>query len=249
MKKYHVLGLALLLSTAVHADSVSQNLILRVGISYYAPYVMQASNNQFYGFDISMMNDLCSFMQRQCKYVLMDSEDIFPALLNNRVDLAVGGIVMTPDRSSIVNFSMPYMLSQGQFMALSSNNNKSFNYQALARQRIGVVKGSAYEDQIKLLNIIQPQIITFKSVDLIISALQSKDIAFGFFDTHTAQYWSNNSSGKLQVLGTPFSVGFGMGVVTNPANQSLTEEVNIAIVHYQNSPNFKTNYDQYLDSF
>jgi ABC-type amino acid transport substrate-binding protein len=257
MKKHIGLGFMSLFSVCLYAANANSPLRmndttqpLRVAVtSFTAPFVMQGNYQQFYGFDISMMQFVCQDMQRQCIYVPMSLNDIYPAIQNHVVDLAVSSIVITPERSKFVQFSMPYMISQGQFIGSKQLAKHTFDLNLLSNKKIGVVQGSAYAAKIGSMGIDNLRAIQFNSGDELIAALKTGTIDVGLLDTHIVHYWQNNSGSTLQALGDPFTIGFGLGVVANRDNSVLIQNVNFAILRYQDSPNFKLNYNQYLDSF
>ncbi len=240
----------ILYAAGQYKTPIPESQPLRIAItSFTAPFVMQSSYDQFYGFDIAMMEYVCTAIQRRCQYVPMSMDEILPAINNRSVDLGVSSIVITPDRSRLVQFSLPYMISQGQFIGTAALAKQTVNSQVLNNKKIGVVRGSVYDDQIKLMGIKHLRVIPYQSGDQMIAALKSGYIDLGFLDSHTAQYWQDNSSGSLHTLGKAFPVGFGLGIVANRADIALIQAVDIALMRYQNSPNFKTNYNLYLNSF
>lgn len=236
----------LLLPTLLFA----MNTPLRIAVASSAPpFVIRSNYNQFYGFDIAMMDYICSSLARPCQYIPMNINEILAAITNQNVDLAVSSIVITPNRAKIVLFSRPYMLSEGQFIGSITRNQDTFNMKDLDNQKIGVVQGSAYATQVYSMNIKQPQVIHYQSADQLIAALESGNIDAGFLDKYTAHYWQNNSSQRLQTLGKTFSVGYGLGIVTNRANVELIHAVNQALLLYESSSDFKNNFNLYLGGF
>ncbi|OYV54145.1 MAG: hypothetical protein B7X00_01660, partial [Legionella sp. 21-45-4] len=186
--------LILLVPLVLQAENIPP---LRVAItSFAAPYIMQGNNQQFYGFDISMMSNVCKLLQRRCIYIPMTLKQIYPAIINNKADLAVSTIVISADKAKYVAISMPYMLSEGQYIGSINPKSSAFSESLLTNKRIGVVAGSTYETYIKKLENTQNiHVITFDSHDQIIDGLRNHGIDFGLLDTHIVQYWQNNSSG------------------------------------------------------
>lgn len=253
MKKLLWLGLifpVMLYAADQYTAPIAESQPLRIAISSFTPpFVMQSSYNQFYGFDIAMIEYVCTALQRRCQYVPMHLDEILPAINNRSVDLAVSSIVIKPSRSRVVLFSIPYMISQGQFIGGTALTKQTVNSQVLTNKKIGVVRGSVYEDQIKLMEINQLRVVPYQSGDQMIAALKSGYIDLGFLDSHTAQYWQDNSSGSLHTLGKSFPVGFGLGIMASSADIGLIQAVDIALLRYQNSADFKTNYNLYLSGF
>lgn len=57
----------------------------------------------------------------------MDFNKLFPALDNGSIDLAIGGIVISQIRQQKYDFSLPYMLSKGQFLVTQNSNVQTVN--------------------------------------------------------------------------------------------------------------------------
>jgi len=243
-----ILCLSLFLASLVlHAKEPEP---LRIAISSFAsPYIMQGSNQQFYGFDISMITFVCKSLQRPCIYQPMTLKQIYPAIINKQADLGVSTIVITVDKMHDVEISMPYMLSTGQFISQNALAQQPFSYQLLDNKRIGVVDTNSFKRYLRTLTIQNPEVIAFDTHDEVINALRTGRIDVGFLDSHIVQYWQHNSSGQLHALGQPFSVGNGLGIIAELGNKQLIEEINYALTQYQLSGQFKQDYQLYLESF
>lgn len=251
--KYHgmILGWVLLIITqcGYSQPNDSEPQLLRIGIvSFYAPYVMQASKDQFYGFDISTMNYICAYLKKTCQFIPLSHRDLIIAVANNEVDAGIGALVIRPLSINGVRFTMPYMTSEGQFITLASRNNPLFDMDMFVNKKIGVVKDSAYENQIKLMNL-NAKIKAYNTDMNIISAIRSGELDYGFVNSHTALYWEHNSNEAIQKIGNTLPIGFGIGILVNTNNINLIQDINVALYYYQNGPFFKKNYDLYLNQF
>ena len=82
MKKRNFVALCLgLLWTLGSFADEQTNPPLRVAVNpFLPPFVMQTNNNEFFGFDIGLMNYLCKSLQRECKYMPMSIDQIFSAV-------------------------------------------------------------------------------------------------------------------------------------------------------------------------
>lgn len=256
MKKCHIyLCISLLLSTSnLYAEDSplipNDDSVLRIGIiAYSAPYVMQANDTQFYGFDIATMKYICHYLEKRCQYIPLERNDIYTAIANKSIDLAISAIVITPNRAQYVAYSMPYMTSEGQFIGATALSTTPFNSKLLENKKIGVIKNSAYYKQVLSMSIPNTTIQTFDSDSSVIAAIQSGAIDIGFINNNTAIYWQHNSGGTLHVIGDHVPVGFGLGIITNQTSTTLMQDINLALYNYQNSPEFKNNYNLYLNEF
>jgi polar amino acid transport system substrate-binding protein len=246
MKKHIVLSLLLMCSSLLtHAADEPP---LRVGVVAFAPpFVMQSSDQEFYGFDIATMHYICTHLKRQCNYIPMTLDELMLAVETGDVDLGVGGIVITLKRSRLVRFSTPYLPSEGQFITSSKTNIKPpFSLKQLAGKRIGTLNGSAFERTVRFMDIQKPRLVAFERDSELIDALRAKSIKLALLSVPKAHYWMSNSSGLFKPIGKPFPVGFGFSVAINPNRTELTQAINHAIFTYHEGNDFKHNYNIYF---
>ncbi|KTC86296.1 transporter substrate-binding domain-containing protein [Legionella brunensis] len=241
-----VLYLSALLSWPLHA----QNEPLRVGVDTFTPpFIMEGANSQLFGFDISMMKYICNSIHRSCVFVPTDFDKIFDSLEARQIDVAVSAITITPERATRVNFSIPYLLSHSRFIGPSKLAKEHFSLQLLNDHTIGVEQGTIFPAVINAMGVRNPTIETFKDAPTLIDALQNGDVDIALMDDPSAMYWQSQSSGLLSVLGEPFSTGFGLGIAINRNEVDLLTTINQAIVQYQDSANFKQDFDKYIAHF
>ncbi|MDI1351784.1 MAG: transporter substrate-binding domain-containing protein [bacterium] len=228
----------------------SNNPPLNIAIqSYVPPFVMQGAHNEIYGFDIDMMNSLCRIMKKTCQFKIMKFDEIINAVAQQQVDAAVSSITITADRAKLINFTLPYLLSYSRFLTNRSAGVQSFSLLNLKGKKIGVESGSIFPDQIKQMGIIDPVIKTYSKEDDLLEALRTSEVDFLLFDNPTALYWEANSSQAFMVVGEAYQYGFGLGIAVAPSEKELLQAFNAALLQYQNSKEYKTNFDTYLHPF
>ncbi len=221
---------------------------LRVAVAAFSPpFVMQSGKEHFYGFDIATIEYVCKRLERRCEYIPMNFDALLPSLLAQKADVAIGGIIMTLKRSKQVQFSTPYMVSKVQFITTKDTPlNASFNLEQLAKKRIGALEGGALERLIRFSKNKKPNLVFFKQDTSIINALREKHIQFAILSAPKAHYWRSNSAGLFKNVGKPFPVGFGFAVAINPADIELIKQVDLALLDYQDSDDYKQNYNLYF---
>ncbi|MDX2345497.1 MAG: transporter substrate-binding domain-containing protein [Legionella sp.] len=246
MKKWFVFCLILCFSYAIHAE----NPPLRVAITTFSPpFIMRSANQNFYGFDIEIIEYVCQKLERRCEYVPMNFDELLPSIQAQKADVAIGGIIITVKRSHLVGFSMPYMVSQAQFIGTDKSNIKPpFHLDQLDGKKIGVLTDGAFARSVRFMDIKKPKLIPFKQDNSIIHALNNNQISLALLNLPKARYWSSNSDGAFKNVGEPFPIGFGFAIAINPEEIALTKKINLALLDYQNSDEFKKNYDLYIKS-
>ncbi|CEG58199.1 transporter substrate-binding domain-containing protein [Legionella fallonii] len=221
---------------------------LNVGIQgFNPPFEIQGADNEIYGFDVDMMNGLCKIMDRTCVFHVIKFDLLLDAVESKKIDVAVSSITITAGRSALVNFSLPYLLSYSRFLGPSANKTQPFSLALLSNKKIGVEAGTIFADQIKVLGIINPTIKQYDTMELLVEALGKKDVDYILFDSPTATYWAANSGGEFSVIGPPLLYGYGFGIAINKEDRQLLLDINRALLQYQNSEEYKMNYNKYLE--
>lgn len=227
----------------------AQDKVLKIAVAIYdPPFVMQIANNQFYGFDIAMMEDVCRMIGYTCQYIAIPNNLLVETVKNKRADLAISSIIITTDRLQQANFSLPYLVSKARFLGPKKMAQRPFDIDLLDNKKIGTTD-HALVKLIKLMGIKKPKVTLFNQDDVLIQALRSGKIDAALVDDPTAQYWNMNSSGALVALGVPITFGAGIGIAISRDNFQLLSILNPALLDYQNSEAFTEDYHKYLIHF
>ncbi|KTC84603.1 MULTISPECIES: transporter substrate-binding domain-containing protein [Legionella] len=223
-----------------------QAKVLKVGVSFYdPPFVILGANNQFFGFDISLMEHVCKTMGYECQFNPMPFNELLDSIDSNKIDFAISSIIITPERAARFNFSAPYLVSKTRFLAVKQPEEKPFTLQSLANKKIGLAD-KVFAEQLKAMGLDDSQFVVFNRDDALIQALNDGKVAVGLIDNPSAIYWQEHSSGALEAQGKPMIYGLGLGVAVSPADQNLIPALNMAILKYQNSDDFIDDYHKYL---
>lgn len=223
---------------------------LMIGIErFLPPFIMQGASNEFYGFDIELMNRLCQLISRTCQFKIMRFDELLNAVSSGNIDVAISAITITAERAKIVTFSLPYMLSDSRFLQKKQPHDKKFTLDLFNNKKIGVKAGSIFEDQIMSMGIKNPLIKKYEGVDDLLSALSDDSVDYIFLDNPTALYWAANSSGAMVTIGEAYLYGNGLGIAINSNDTALLNAINNALLTYQNSEEYKANYNRYFSQF
>lgn len=210
---------------------------------------MQGSKHQLYGFDIDMMSKICGMMQRTCTYEVMRFDQLFDAIINKQIDLAVGSITITRERSKIVSFSIPYLVSNSRFLTKPALAKEPFSLDILNRKRIGIEAGTILQDQLNSLNVKNSVVKLYPTVNDEINALYNDEVDTILLDSPTTTYWASNTQDAFKLLGPSYPYGYGLGIAVNINNPALLQALNNAVQQYQKSPDYQKNYNQYFMDF
>jgi len=81
---------------------------LRVGVSLFTPWTMTNTQGELVGFEIDVAKQLAKDIGVKPIFMVLDWKEMLPALLQQRIDIIIAGMVITPERALLVNFSTPY---------------------------------------------------------------------------------------------------------------------------------------------
>lgn len=102
------------------------------------------------GFDIEITNALCKEMQRDCEIVLMEFDDIIPAIANGQLDMGVASFAISDKRREIVAFTDSYYRSHSLFIKKTDNNNTHhLDIKNLNGIKAGTQKGTLQENYLR----------------------------------------------------------------------------------------------------
>ncbi len=82
--------------------------LLRVGVGMFEPWVMCDRSGDLIGYEIDLARQLAEDLGVRIEFVRMNWQYVIPALVEGRFDVIVSGLSITPARSLLVNFSVPY---------------------------------------------------------------------------------------------------------------------------------------------
>ncbi len=114
---------------------------LRIGTSPdFPPYIDRIAEG-FEGLDYDLISNICTEENLDCVWVAMPFNDLIGAVSQGSIDLAVGGISVTPDRAARVDFSDAYIGATRGGMFLSRPNP----IRPVEEGRIAVQTGTIYD--------------------------------------------------------------------------------------------------------
>lgn len=223
---------------------------LRVAVTFFTPpFIDSTGNGTFMGFDVNMLAYICYYLQRDCQYKAMEFAELIPSLQTNSVDIAVSGIIITPDRALQISMSTPYLISASRFLTTSTNQETKLTRDTLQGKTIGVEKGSVFGEQIRSWGIKKVKLVEYQVENEEVLLLSQGKLDYILMDNYTAIYWQKQSNGKLKLIGEQVNYGYGYGIAVNPQVPGLLQEINAALNSYVRSQQYRENYELYFGKF
>lgn len=226
-----IFGGVMIFSNMIYA----KDIIIGTSI-HYPPFVYQGSHQTLSGFDIELANKICKQINANCKFKSMKFSKLLPSLEKGKIDLALSALTITHERLKKAYFSNSYLKSTGQFLVKTKDvKTKSFS---LSSKRIGVEKGSVFENYLQKLKPRHATIIVKSNVDELVTGLTNNNLDVVVTDSPTVNWWVLNSGNQLSAIGKKFNIGLGIGIALGKSKKPLLEEINHALKLVQQDQGF-----------
>jgi ABC-type amino acid transport substrate-binding protein len=201
-------------SAAPQNDDVWNRIVANkkivVGASWdYPPFASVDSNFQVVGFDMALIQEIGRRLKIPIDIQNYAFDGLSDALQLNQVDLAIAAISVTPERAGQMSFSPVYYVNETAVLARNDSQVVSItDISQLAGLRVGVQRGTTYEDMAKnlLVNtglIHADQLLSYAKADESVQDLVSKRVDLVVTGLATASYYSSKLG--LKVVGKGFN--------------------------------------------
>jgi polar amino acid transport system substrate-binding protein len=150
--------------------------VLRVGISTTAPPFAYREGGRIVGLEPELAKDFARFLGKSIRFVELDWPDQIPGLLENRTDVIMSGMTITPRRRIRISFSTPYFRT-GQMALVHKVDQNRYprGYYGILGQsiktKIGVVTGSTGEAFVRNNLGNAKEIASFETAEKAVTAL------------------------------------------------------------------------------
>jgi polar amino acid transport system substrate-binding protein len=146
-----VAAMLVAVSTLARADTLSdikQRKKVLIGIDLtFPPFGTLDGNLKPVGSDVSAAQMLAKDLGVELEIVQLTGPNRVPYLLTNKVDMVISSFSITAERKKVIDFSLPYSLSESVILAPKSVNISKLA--DLAGKRIGLVRGNLQETLLK----------------------------------------------------------------------------------------------------
>jgi ABC-type amino acid transport substrate-binding protein len=217
---------------------------LTIGVLVTPPYaVYTGTGKHYFGFAVDLMDNICKQIQADCTYKPMHLNTELDALKNGTVDLAFTQIPISDDSTGQFLFSLPYLISDGQFLTLTGTNiNKVTD---IKDKRIGVLSVTLNE-VLKESHFNNGQIKLFSTFPDLIAGLENNDVDVVFINNHVGQYLVNNAMIDVKLVGDKIPIGEGYGILGLKTNKELIDKVNSALLKMEEDGSYLKIYSLYF---
>lgn len=213
---------------------------LRLGVDpTFAPYESIDKDGNLIGVDIDMGNAICKQLQADCKWVRMDFAGIIPALKAQKIDAALSGMTITPEREKEVLFTVP-LNSSPSLMMTSTEQDLDTTVESLEGKVVGIVQGTS---QASYANTHWKgkgvKLVSFQNDDLAKQALILGRIDATLQDSVAGSAFLATPEGEgFHLTGTPV-INSATGIGLRLDAQDLKQRIDEAVAEMQKSGEYQ----------
>jgi polar amino acid transport system substrate-binding protein len=219
---------ALLAATPALAD-------LRIGVAAepYPPFTAKDPSGKWVGWEIDLVDALCTEMKEKCEIVETAWDGIIPALTAGKIDVIIASMAKNAKRREVIDFSDTYYTSAAVMMG-ARNGDLDFSPEHLAGKTIGVQVSSIHAAYAEKYYGKSAAIQTYQTQDEV-----NQDLAAGRIDyvlangTTLDAFLKSPQGGGFEAKGAvPLDVeiiGEGAGAGIRKGDAALAEKLNAAL--------------------
>ncbi len=220
---------------------------LTVGILRFAPPFSSAdNNNHYFGFSVDLMDEICKRINETCTYKATDLDTQFKDLDEGVIDITFLPSPLPSTEPTNYIFSLPYISSNGQFMALKSSNINSVD--DIKNKKIGALQATFIQYNVLPNYTAKENIKAYSKITSLIEALSNHDIDAALVNASVAKYLLNNTLKGFQLVGKPIVIGNGYGIIALKKNAAVIDKINKALLQIETDGTYLTIYNKYFGS-
>ncbi len=211
------------------ADLAGRTITVGSDPSYPPMEYLDPETATLNGFTIDMLNEIAALTNATIQFDTTRSYDmLFDALVAQELDLAASTLAITDERTRMVTFSDPYLVS-GQVVAVRQGNTVITSVQDLSQsQVIGVEQDTAGDIFISQLGFPETQIVRYQVLDNAFDGLAVEQVDAVVADGIPTARYTTHFNQQFQVAGQPFNKEY-YAIALPPGDTELSGAVNAAI--------------------
>lgn len=159
-------------------DVVRRRGALRVGVSTFVPWVMNAKDGKPIGFAVDVARQLADDLGVEVEFVPGSYANLLDDLLQDRFDVIVSGMAITPARALVANFSIPLAESTVRLVASREKAAAFRTAAAFDRPEVTIgVRAGAIGEQVAAKAFPKAKLQKFDDEDTALEALLGGKVA------------------------------------------------------------------------
>ncbi|KTD73713.1 transporter substrate-binding domain-containing protein [Legionella tucsonensis] len=219
---------------------------LIVGVLKFAPpFSSVGTNNHYFGFSIDLLNEICKRINATCTYKATDLNSQFKDLNDGVIDITTLPSPLSSTESEDYVFSLPYMISKGQFVVLKDSDINSI--EDIKNKKIGALQATSFQYNILPNYTSKENIKTYPQVTALIQAVSTHEVDAALMNEDVAKYLLlNKTIDGFQLVGKPIVTGNGYGIIALKKNAPIIDKINKALLQIETDGTYLALYNKYF---
>jgi len=214
----------------------------------YAPFESYDPTFRPVGFDIALAQEIGTRLGFQVEFRDIAFESLLSTVQTGQVDAGIAAISVTPDRQQTIDFSNIYFNDKTSAISKQGSGIKITFPNQLASYRVGVQRGTTYEQWIKA-TLIDPglmpptNLFTYQQPDHVVNDLKNGYINVVVLGAESANQYVQ--AGGVEISGESLNSQL-YGIALAKGNPTLLAKVNAALNQIQTDGTLSRLASQYL---
>ncbi|HHF7365222.1 TPA: transporter substrate-binding domain-containing protein [Legionella bozemanae] len=219
---------------------------LIIGVLNFAPPFSSAdTNNHYFGFSIDLVNEICKRINATCIYKAIDLNSQFKDLNDGVIDITLLPSPIPSTTPEDYVFSLPYITSKGQFVALKSSDINSI--EDIKDKKIGALQVTTFQYNILPNYTSKENIKTYPQVTSLIQAVSHHEVDAALMNENVAKYLLlNKTLDGFQLVGQPIITGNGYGIIALKKNAPIIDKINKTLLQIEADGTYLALYNKYF---
>lgn len=239
MKKNIILFLLVSIFLVGCSANAESNSTLRVGMDLrFYPFTGLAEDGSSYGVEVDIAKELAKYLEREVEIVNTEFPMLIPALQSGEIDIVLGSMSITEERSKTVDFSEPYFYDKivalvNKKFADTNNISDEMNPHDLF-----AISDAKYIGITGSIAVTIPQSYGFEVVEVTGDAVAEREVALGNADILVGAYtlYGMHDTNKSTTIMYKNAVeASSIGVAVKKGNSELLARVNEFIEQMESS--------------
>ncbi len=241
-------------TVATSLAQIQERGVLIIGTAITEPFEYRdPQTSDLVGFDVEVARYIANRLGVALKWIELPFASLIPALQENKVDMVIAAMYITPERSLVVDFADPYV-ETGLVMAIRPDlAGQILLTTDLANRKVGVKIGATGE---KLADQLLAEGIPLKTQKYRTTLDSFLDLEVGRIDVvfndylNTLYYIHKNGSSIQVAVDSQGEVIFlskaSMGIAVQQGDNSLREAINAAQIEMQDDGTLTRFFQTYI---
>ncbi|MGN8115699.1 transporter substrate-binding domain-containing protein [Labrys sp. 22185] len=202
MKKLNAIAAALLLSAFAGGAQAADlgGKLLKVGSDTTSPPMesVDPATNQIVGFDVDVVNAICTKINCKAEFVTTGWDGIFAALDQGSFDLVASGVSITDERKKAMDFSDPYIVNSQAILVRVADQDISLDgFKGKAKKLSAQANTTDAQVAEKIVG--KDNVVAYDSFSASVIALKNKDVDGVVINGANAPAYDREFAGDLVV--------------------------------------------------